>query len=391
MSKKAKIVTFLIVITIILSAVALFLNRDSLQRVINPIASKEEPSLFSGRPDVINITPPEKPQISQPQDPIPISTQDSRIVDLDTFILLSKSPVAGYKVGDADDVIFIRQGDGAVIKTNLLRAEEEVLSNLAIPQTLDAYFFGESGAIVRTFADKDLNSFEIDYENQSIQQITNTKTVAGNGENVFYISGEGSARGILLSDSGSRNIFSSVIKNWNARFYNNNSIVLTQAPSVLSQSSSFILRPNGVKELLVQNKNSLTTIISAEEDFLFYSSTARTAKLKNVLVNLSTGEERELSFATLADKCAFDNKIYIVCGVPQNLEAVKQIPDNWYSGESSFQDLIYVTSLARGEVVGKVGGGEFEYDVSNPTVYKNYFIFIDKITRSLVAIKFRVQ
>ena len=63
-----------------------------------------------------------------------------------------------------------------------------------------------------------------------------------------------------------------------------------------------------------------------------------------------SGATRVLSVRTLATKCGWGEKNFLVCAVPRTLpKATEGLPDDWFQGRVSFNDDMFIINVADGE------------------------------------------
>lgn len=86
----------------------------------------------------------------------------------------------------------------------------------------------------------------------------------------------------------------------------------------------------------------LNSLISPDGKNIIYS-TNQNGQVKTYIKSINSQEEIELGFKTLTDKCIWYNSKFVICAASQNIE-FGNYPDSWYQGINSFNDDIWLTN-----------------------------------------------
>ena len=84
----------------------------------------------------------------------------------------------------------------------------------------------------------------------------------------------------------------------------------------------------------------------------------------------SNGSTRALSIATLAPKCVWSKKYYLVCAVPRVIPTTTEgLPDDWFQGRVSFVDDLMVVDKNTGSsyLLYQFTERDGEFDITNIT------------------------
>ncbi len=153
-----------------------------------------------------------------------------------------------------------------------------------------------------------------------------------------------------------RNIFSSPLKSWSVSW---------PAPAVIALAPRAAAGLPGTLYFLNTNNGVLTRVFGGSSGFTALTNNTGTKIIYNQelgdlkLFSTADSSSRSLTIATLPEKCVWaKDAVTIYCAVPNTLpipEAGRpaiQYPDDWWSGEATFNDSLWKVNTTTGE--GKI-------------------------------------
>lgn len=225
------------------------------------------------------------------------------------------------------------------------RSLKEFQKRAGLPET------GKTDEATRTAIETDCNEKRIAFEaaknepaeliggflGEDIQNIV----FAPDGSQIFYTQNEASqVIGYTISPDGSRarKAFSSSFTEWLPKWINKDTISLTTYASRDADGYLYALNPtSGAFTKRFGPAKGLTTLMSPDGAWIISSESTQTG-FTTKLVNISTGEARDLSLTTLPEKCVWQkNSLSVICAVPSQIPRA-MYPDEWYQGLITFSD-----------------------------------------------------
>jgi hypothetical protein len=265
------------------------------------------------------------------------------------------------------------------------------ISNSVIPGIYDAYFFNGGKGIIMRYIDQeknivtgvvatvpDVKENEIPLPLQNIQYLTSEVTsIATNlkKNKVSYIVSTTNGSAIYtITPKGPVFVVSSPFKDWTLS-YGGDSLFVTSKPSAYVGGGTFDI-PSFQSEL-----NEKTGLMSNPgPDRTMINSMWSTSGLATFLSD--DGNLKSLSFLTLASKCSWGEKQFLVCAVPRTIpQADEGLPDDWFQGRVSFNDDIFVIDTKTGERYSLYAFTQENglFDVTNISIApKNEFLGFNK-------------
>lgn len=214
-------------------------------------------------------------------------------------------------------------------------------------------------------------------------------TVSPDGKSMAYIlSSSGGVSGITSSIDGTnkKQIFSSPFTEWILNWPGNKLITATTKATGTLPGFSYKVEDGQLIKIL-GGVSGLTALSNSDGSIV----AGGLGELNNMSLGISSGGTNTITpvgVKTIPEKCAWQNKSILLCGVPASIPDGALLPDNWYQGVVSFADglwsidtrnntttlLINPTLLTRQNI-----------DVENPTVDPSgrYFIFMNKTDGTL--------
>lgn len=194
-----------------------------------------------------------------------------------------------------------------------------------------------------------------------------------------------------LSLSKLNKIFSSPHGEWLVSWPETNTIALITKPSELAYGFLYFLdTTKGTTKRILSDLPGLTAIVSPDARFVVYSTSP---SLSMNVLDLKGGKYNgKISFHTIAEKCTWvEKKSFIYCAVPSSLPG-GNYPDDWYTGEVSFNDDIWSYNIETGESKiiydskGVRNGNPVDVTNLTPSQDQKTLYFINKIDGKLWAL-----
>lgn len=401
--KKLLFITIFIVVAIL--GAWYFFKRGDIP-IVNTI--KTGPPFGSG--DGINI-PPNLPRDTTESTPTLDATSTKQ-----KLFRISNAPVAGFVTLSKEGATAIRYAERATghifdmiipSATSSNPIEKVRITNTTIPKIYEAVFRTNGGAVLYRSIDE--NGV---VENISITLIppkaTSTETfysissvnlrgdidsvVAGAGDTLLYVLKDAdSIVSSTFTGSGAKTLFSSGFNNWRIGKLGNNPLIYTKA-GVSMPGFAYSLSGNTLTKILGP-LNALVAIGSPDGKKIAYSYIDRNGKTRFSIKNVGQNTPREISPATIAEKCVWSVKspAIMYCGTPtQNIGRGE--PDSWYQGKTHFSDYLWSfntnSELSQLILEPEVEFG-IELDVSEPQLSpdESLFIFINKFDQTLWGVR----
>nr|MBP9821420.1 peptidoglycan-binding protein [Candidatus Paceibacterota bacterium] len=225
------------------------------------------------------------------------------------------------------------------------RSLKEFQKRAGLPET------GKTDEGTRTAIETDCNEKRIAFEAEKNEPVELTGgflgediqniTFAPDGSQLFYTQNESSGvAGYTIYPDGSRarKAFSSPFTEWLPEWINKDAVSLVTYPSRDADGFLYVLNPNtGAFVKRFGPKKGLTAKMSPDGTWIITSESTQTGLLSK-LVNLKTGESKDIEPPTLPEKCVWQkNSLSVVCAVPTQTPRA-MYPDEWYQGLVTFQD-----------------------------------------------------
>lgn len=256
------------------------------------------------------------------------------------------------------------------------------ISNTIIPGVHDAYFLNNGTQVVIRYIDREKNTVsalvakvpnvtketealpleEISYLSSTVTSIaTNARK-----DRVSYVVGTDNGSSIYtLSPKGPTLITSSPFKEWDLS-YGGETLFVTTKPSAYVEGVT--ARVPGFN-LVTVNKTGLASNPNNGGDLL---NSMWTSSGLATFITTKNGDFI-LPIKTLASKCVWGEKDFLVCAVPRILPRGQEgLPDDWFQGRVSFNDDIFVVDKNTGSQFPLYVFNDKEgiFDITNITLLK---------------------
>ncbi len=287
------------------------------------------------------------------------------------LIKISDAPTAGataiqVRIGTSTEysIRYVEKETGHIYDYSITTGQTTRVSNTTIPRVREALFgnFGntvvfrriqeEDGETVESFLGK-IAAASTSTPSESRLSGTflpaNTLSVAvhPSQHQVFYtVKSEAGSGGFIVSDSGTRAVFSHQFYQWQSSWNAGATIFLTTAPSRTVGGITFSLNPSSGAFARVSSTTPGLTVLPNPDGKILLLGLAGQGGVGIVAYDTSTRQTTPLSIATLPEKCAWENTTALYCAIPSN--TTQKLPDEWYQGSVSFIDTLWKINATNG-------------------------------------------
>jgi hypothetical protein len=256
-------------------------------------------------------------------------------------------------------LIFVDRTTGYVYGFPLLSGKPFQISNTLLPGIYDAYFYEKGTRVMMRYIDQEKNAIvgitaevpnvqenEMALPLQNVQYInSNITSIASNlkKEKVSYVVTTDSGSNIYtLTKNGASLLAASPFGSWSLS-YGGDTVYITTKPSAYVEGSTFSI-PQPKSE--VTEKTGLMSTPSLEGPIL--NSMWGRDGLATFITN--NGDIKSASFKTIASKCSWGEKKFLVCAVPRMIpKTTEGLPDDWFQGRVTFNDDFFVIDSVTGD------------------------------------------
>lgn len=211
-------------------------------------------------------------------------------------------------------------------------------------------------------------------------------TVSPDGSKIFYLreTADGTI-GTVIDSNGlnQRQIFISAISEWQPNWVSADTITMTTLASREANGYMYFLTPStGAFKKVLGPVRGLTTLTSPDAKTVLYSGSTDRGIVTRTY-DVQSGIVKGFEFATLPEKCAWQDSTVVICGVPRTLSSA-QYPDAWYQGLLSFKDSIWSVDTKQG-ITNMIVSPDQDIDVVKVQVSsdKSYVYFMNKTDETL--------
>jgi hypothetical protein len=299
-------------------------------------------------------------------------------------------------------VRYISRINGNIYQTFSDKINEYKITNTIIPQVYEAFLINNGESVVVRYLKEDSKTIETFVgslpkeilggdalgEDELIgsflpENITDL-SISNDTLKMFYLfKTNESVSGFTADSFGNKKsqIFSSPFTEWLSYYPNNKIITLTTKPSsdVYGYTYSIDLNNKNFTKVLGDIKG-LTTTTSPSGDVILFSDNNLTLKF----FNINKKEFTPIKIKTLPEKCTWNKSSTIVyCAVPKYIDS-RNLPDNWYQGETSFNDEFWKIDVLTGNSTKIIDPAPFvnKEDIDgiklSVDVDENFLFFVNK-------------
>lgn len=247
-------------------------------------------------------------------------------------------------------LMFVDRATGYIYGYDTETGEVFQISNSTIPGIYDAYIFSNGSRVVMRYEDRDKKTItsilasippvitgqqpqpliDISYLPNGIPSIA-----VGKSGGLSYVVPNNTGSSIYtVSSKGSSLSANSPFKEWLVN-YGGDNLYVTAKPSAYIEGSTYALPSFS---LTLGGKTGLMS--NPGEGGVMINSMWTSRGLATFMS--SGGSLSSLSISTIASKCEWGQKSFLVCGVPKSLGATSEgLPDDWFQGRVMFDDSLY--------------------------------------------------
>ena len=245
-------------------------------------------------------------------------------------------------------LMFVDRITGYLYSYNRSEGKIYQISNTTIPGVYDAYIFNNGKRIVLRYADNDKHTIvgllanipSVGVKDQA-KPLENTVYLPAQVTSVtvnqnktllsYLVTGDAGGAIYTVTPKNAVLVGNTPFKEWTLS-YGGNALFATSKPSAYIPGQTVYL-PSF--ESVVSNKTGLQS--NPSEKGVFLNSMWSANGLKTFLS--TGGNQVVISATTIASKCGWGQKEFLVCAVPKVLpKATEGYPDDWFQGRVSFDD-----------------------------------------------------
>ncbi|MCF7843976.1 hypothetical protein K9M47_03720 [Candidatus Gracilibacteria bacterium] len=310
----------------------------------------------------------------------------SVVIEVDATSTKGTTTVMIKKLANSTSTIlmFVDRITGYVYAYNRELGKIYQISNTTIPGIHDAYIFNNGKSIILRYADNDRKAIVGILAN--IPNVTDkgdakpledttylpaqVTSVAINKKGTlasYLVTGDAGTSVYTVSQKGALLVAGTPFKEWSLS-YGGDTLYATTKPSAYIEGQTVVI-PSF--EFVVGNKTGLMS--NPSETGMFINSMWSSTGLKTFLSD--SGNQAVLSVNTLASKCGWGQKDFLVCAVPRVLpRKTEGLPDDWFQGRFTFDDSLEIidTKTANSYPLYSFSSSQkLKFDVTNFSISEN--------------------
>lgn len=288
--------------------------------------------------------------------------ENSFVQEVETTTVQGTTTLKGKKLERATTTLlmFVDRTSGYIYAYNRTLGKLYQISNTTIPGIYDAYIFNNGKNIVFRYEDLEKHTIigtlatipEVN-EKEQAKPLTNivylpaqVTSVAVNRNKTllsYLVVGDEGASIYTVSGKGVILVAKTTFKEWSLS-YGNEALFATSKPSAYVSGQTVYL-PSF--EAILLNKTGLQS--NPSEGGIFLHSMWSSSGLKTFLSR--EGNQVIVNTTTLASKCEWGRKEFLVCAVPNHIpKGTEGLPDDWFQGRISFNDSLVTIDARTAEV-----------------------------------------
>lgn len=249
-------------------------------------------------------------------------------------------------------LMFVDRTSGHIFAYNRELNKTYQISNTTIPGVYDAYIFDGGTRVVFRYADTVKKTIvgvlatipDVDEKSGAKPLISTTylpaqvTSVAVNKRNTllsYLVTGDAGASIYTVEKRGVTFVASTPFKEWSLS-YGGDNLYATSKPSAYVEGQTVLLP---TFEFIIGGKTGLMS--NPTSGGVYINSMWSSQGLKTFISE--NGNQSVLPISTIASKCVWGVKNYLVCAVPKILpRSVEGLPDDWFQGRFTFEDHFFV-------------------------------------------------
>lgn len=300
------------------------------------------------------------PDLGQTEGEIPLSEN--------ALIQISRNPVAGMGFRESvatTTVIYVERETGNFFSYDADSNEKMRLTNATLPRIQEAVFSTDGTRALLHYLSEDRNSVETFMTDIPEMPTTELGELGGSflprnisgatpeiGANFFYIVEDAEkVTGFVTTSKTDSQVWTSPMREWiPSKIAGGNFSLQTKASGAVPGYVYIFNRDSKVMRRVIGNTLGATALIRPDLKAAIYSeSDGEWVRLS--LIDMEDGTRTELGARTLPEKCVWKNlkRAEIICAVP-NQVIPGLYPDQWYQGEASFSDSLWLVNTEDGTI-----------------------------------------
>ena len=280
-----------------------------------------------------------------------------------TLTKIYNEPVSGLIPYDTTEdtatrVRFVDRAAGDILEYTRETNKTTRIVRETIPRVENAVFTKNGKKVFRQYRDEAGSLVTIETPLSSIQNesgIRSETLEAGtqhvipltNGSTVFFVKKTDGLHVLQKKDTDTKGLWKSSLSGWNVRTAGDR-ILITQNASYDIPSTSYVL---DTKTAVLKNLGAVRGMVGILHEskplVLFSRSGGNVTSL--FIRDYENASEKALPVRTLASKCVWSKQKNntLFCAIPNRMPS-KDMPDTWYRGEVSFEDVWYAVDTETG-------------------------------------------
>jgi hypothetical protein len=303
---------------------------------------------------------------------------------------LSEAPVSGgvsFLKGTTSLVRYVDKATGHIHEVDLKAGIKTRITNTTVPKAQEIVWGKNGDSLVYRFVENgslrsilgtvvgttSASSTELRELSQTVLDLNLLNLVSSPKKDQFFgtLPAFEGIEGFLVNQRGvSGSVFWKFpTSEWVANWATDSIITMTTKASADINGFLFFLNQNSKQFSHILTAKGLVVAPSQNTEMILYSESERVQTSLNVY-DVKGKTKQSLGVSTLASKCGWRTKTFIVCAVP-NQSVNAGAPDNWYQGKISFNDSLWGIEIETGEVkqIAELSAAqEGRFDVINPFV-----------------------
>lgn len=329
--------------------------------------------------------PPEQTKISSP-------TKITNEVSKAELSLITDEQILGYWADKTNGLTYFVNQSGQVIKIS--GSEKETASSQPLDKLNSIKLSPDGTKILAVFNYPDRPTISLfddaSSQWQPLSAYAISATWSPNSNKIAYLEDLGDSGSLKILDLTAKKtteVSKVSVKDGQLQWVNQNEIfIMNQKPSASEQSSLWKINiSNKTWQKVFENSYGLNVIWSNTENFGLAMNIADRKPYLN-LIDQAGNNLSVLSFMTLPEKCAIDAK-KIYCGVPRNIKAGIELPDDYYKRNVYFEDDLYLFDLSNGTTQVIFSNKETPIDAYNLSIKdERELLFINRYDDKLYSL-----
>lgn len=305
---------------------------------------------------------------------------------------------------DRQSIKYYLKDNGQLVKSGFNGSNQTIISDIELPELYRAIWSPDRKKVLSYFKKPEgTQRYSYDYEtknsvllNESVKQTAWSPS----GEKIVYqyVKQEDNQNSIAVANADTSNwkiILQTRLNNLIVSWPLPDKIYLHEAPARGVKASLFSLDyPSGNLKKIIADEFGLAAKISLDGQKILYQTTDENGKNLKLLVISSDGSKKEISTATLVEKCLWSSDSQnIFCAAPQKLSEFAVWPDDYLAGRVSVQDDFYLIDALTGKKTKIAESNDRQsFDAAELTLspQEDFLFFIDRQTGFIYSLALKM-